>query len=239
MRQKVRKSFLYLSALLFPVTLNYFSPYVSIDGAFLGIVSGSVIVFGLLFVSALFLGRAWCAWLCPAGGISVFAQTINTKTVSVKRLKYVRYGIFMVWLNILILGFVLAGGIKGVNPLHLTDTGFSVDEPIKYLMYYMVVFTWLGLSFWLGKRGACHAICWMSPFLVAGTWLGQKLHLPQLKIKSDPNLCINCKQCTKVCPMSIMVHEELMQGVISNTDCIRCAECVDACPKSVLRLNIH
>lgn len=237
MRQKVRKSFLYLSALLFPITLNYFSPYVSIDGAFLGVVSGSLIVFGLLFVSALFLGRAWCAWLCPAGGISEFAHTINAKAVPVKRLKYVRYGIFTIWLSILVLGFVLAGGIKGVNPLHLTDTGFSVDEPMKYITYYMVVFTWLGLSLWLGKRGACHAICWMSPFLVAGTWFGQKFHLPQLKIKSDPTLCTNCKQCTKACPMSIVVHEELKKGLISNTDCIRCAECIDVCPKSVLRFD--
>lgn len=237
MRQKTRKSFLYLSALLFPITLNYFSPYVSIDGAFLGVVSGSLLVFALLFVSALFLGRAWCGWLCPAGGISEFAQTMNSKSVDVKRLKWFRYGIFTLWFIVLVLAFVLAGGIKGIDPLHLTDTGFSVDEPIKYIIYYTVVFTWLGLSLWLGKRGACHAICWMSPFLVAGTWVGQKLHLPQLKIKSDPSLCINCKQCTKACPMSIVVHEELKKGLISNTDCIRCAECIDVCPKSVLRFK--
>jgi ferredoxin-type protein NapH len=32
-----------------------------------GIVNGSFISFTLMFLSALFLGRLWCGWACPAG----------------------------------------------------------------------------------------------------------------------------------------------------------------------------
>jgi ferredoxin-type protein NapH len=50
-----------------PVTINYFSPYVIIDGASQGIVNGSFISFTLMFLSALFVGMLWCGWACPAG----------------------------------------------------------------------------------------------------------------------------------------------------------------------------
>ena len=58
MRQKIRKILLYTSLFLFPLTLNFFSPYVSIDGAFAGVLSGSALLFGLLFLSGLFFGLA-------------------------------------------------------------------------------------------------------------------------------------------------------------------------------------
>ena len=37
MRQKTRKILLYVSLFLFPITMNFLSPYVSIDGAFAGV----------------------------------------------------------------------------------------------------------------------------------------------------------------------------------------------------------
>ncbi|MDP3446771.1 MAG: 4Fe-4S binding protein, partial [Eubacteriales bacterium] len=91
MRQKIRRILLYVSLFLFPVTLNFFSPYVSIDGAFAGVLSGSAILFLLLFLSGLFFGRAWCGWLCPAGGVAEVAQTVNPKPANAKRLRIVRY----------------------------------------------------------------------------------------------------------------------------------------------------
>lgn len=68
-RQRWRRVLLLVSLVLFPVTLNYLSPYVILDAASQGIVNGSLLVFGALFLSALLLGRVWCGWLCPAGGL--------------------------------------------------------------------------------------------------------------------------------------------------------------------------
>jgi ferredoxin-type protein NapH len=238
MRQKIRRTIIYLSLLLFPVTLNYFSPYVSIDGAFRGIVSGSVLIFILLFLSGLFFGRAWCSWLCPVAGLSEMAMTINSGKVPVKRLKRLRYTIFAIWFGILIAGFVLAGGIKAIDPLHMSENVISVDQPLKYIIYYMVLLALFGLSILIGKRGACHTICWMSPFLVAGTRLGRMLHLPQLRIASDSSKCIECNQCNQKCPMCVQVSTEAKTGMIKSTDCILCGECVDACPKKVLKYDM-
>ena len=61
--QKIRISVLTLSLILFPVTLYYLSPVVSLMGAAAGIVTGSVLVFCAQLIIALFLGRSFCSWL--------------------------------------------------------------------------------------------------------------------------------------------------------------------------------
>ena len=68
-RQRIRQAAIIVMLLLFPVVLNFLSPYVIIDGASQGIINGSFIVFGSMLVGSLFLGRAWCGWACPAAGL--------------------------------------------------------------------------------------------------------------------------------------------------------------------------
>lgn len=234
MRQKVRKILLYVSLFLFPLTMNYLSPYVSVDGAFAGVLSGSAMLFCLLFLSGLFFGRAWCGWLCPAGGVAELCQTVNPKPANTKRLRVVRYSIFAVWFGVLVTGFVLAGGIRGIDPLRMTERYISVDEPVKYIVYYSVLGLIFVLDLALGRRGACHAVCWMSPFLSAGMALGRTLHLPQMRIRAKTEACIECKKCNQKCPMSIDVSAAVKTGSVESFDCILCGECVNSCPKGVL-----
>ena len=62
-----------------------------------------------------------------------------------------RYSIFAVWFGVLVTGFVFAGGIKGVDPLRLTERYVSVDEPLKYIMYYLVL-----------GRFSCSTLRWVA-----------------------------------------------------------------------------
>jgi polyferredoxin len=233
----VRRITSFVSFLLFPVTLNFFSPYVSIDGAMAGIVSGSLIVFSLFFVSGLFFGRAWCSYGCPWAAPSDYLQKVNNKPLPRKKLAILRYSIFGIWFFFLVFGFVMAGGVKGIDPLHLTDRFVSVDEPLKYITYYMVLLLLFLTTVLVGRRGACHTICWMSPFMQAGMLFGEKIRLPRFQVRSKPELCISCKKCTNSCPMSIDVMNDLKNGGIQSKDCILCGECENACPKDVLSIR--
>ena len=56
-RQKVRKTFLFASLLLFPVSMYYFSPYLPFMAAGEGIIAGSLLVFSGMFVTAMLFGR--------------------------------------------------------------------------------------------------------------------------------------------------------------------------------------
>lgn len=238
MLQKIRRAMGYLALLLFPLTLNYFSPYVSMDGAMTGVVSGSLLVFGIMFLTGLFFGRAWCAFVCPMAGLGELTMTLNARDPSKRLLNKIRWSIFTLWALSIIAFLILAGGVKGVDPLHLTESVVSVDMPVKFITYYLVLLIFFLLNVTLGKRGACHSICWMSPFLEAGFRFGRLMRIPQLRIRSRSELCVSCGKCDKVCPMSIPVTEDLKLGAIRTADCILCGQCVDCCPKGVLAYGI-
>jgi len=67
-RQKLRKGMILFSFFLFPAIFYYLSPVVIIQASMNGIINGSFIMFLLLFMSALVLGRAYCGWICPGAG---------------------------------------------------------------------------------------------------------------------------------------------------------------------------
>lgn len=234
---QIRRTIAFIGFLLFPLTLNYFSPYVSVTAAYDGVIAGSVILFITLLVTSIFFRRTWCSYLCPVSAIADYSERINNRNVNIKKLRVIRYSIFGLWFTALIIGFFVSSNIT-INPFYMTESIISVDEPFKFITYYAVLFTLVILTLVIGKRGACHSICWMSPFLVAGSWIGDKLNLPQMRIQSNPNACISCSKCNKACPMSIDVMNELKKGTIESYDCINCAECENICPKNVLKLTI-
>ena len=78
-RQRIRMALLFLALLTFPITLYYFSPVMILGGASEGVINASFIVFGLMFLASLFVGRLWCGWACPAGALQEFAAPINNK----------------------------------------------------------------------------------------------------------------------------------------------------------------
>ena len=123
-------------------------------------------------------------------------MAINDRRVDRKRLRIIRYAIFGIWITAVVLSFVAAGGVTSVDLLHLTENGISTDQPVKFITYYMVVLLLFITTVLVGRRGACHALCWMSPFLVFGMKTGELLHLPRLRVVSNPETCVSCKACT-------------------------------------------
>jgi polyferredoxin len=83
-RQRVRRALIIFSFVLMPVTFVYISCPIIIEGASEGIITGGLIVFILIFISSLFLGRLWCGWLCPGGGPQEIYFQINNKHVNME-----------------------------------------------------------------------------------------------------------------------------------------------------------
>jgi ferredoxin-type protein NapH len=231
-RQQVRKIMLLFSFLLFPVTIWYFSPYLIIMGASQGVVTGSFIVFILLFAGSLFFGRWFCGWICPAAGLQEACTMIHSKPV--KTGNWIKYLIWVPW--IILIGFVAlqAGGLKTIDPFYQTDHGISVTQPQSYIFFYIVVGLITILALTAGKRAFCHHICWMAPFMIIGTKIQNLFRWPALHLRVEPNLCLHCKKCSRECPMSLDVEQMVRKGIIGNSECILCGNCADACPKSVI-----
>ncbi len=236
-RQRIRKAVILTTFLFFPIILNYFSPYVIIDGASQGIVNGSLIMFAAMFVSSLFLGRAWCGWVCPAGGLQEAAFAVNPGPFKTGKRDWIKWLIWVPWLALIALAVIRAGGYRRVDFFHLTDSGVSVTEPLQYITYLLVVGIFFGLAVFAGRRAACHTICWMAPFMIVGRWLRNRLAWPALRLSANASACRGCLKCATNCPMSLDVHGMVQREQMEHAECILCGTCVDNCSSTAIRFT--
>jgi polyferredoxin len=130
-----------------------------------------------------------------------------------------------------------AGGWRQVNPLYLTESGISVDEPAKYLVYYAVVALFVGLALLAGRRAGCHTICWMAPFMILGRAIRNRAGWPALRLQTEPAACRACRKCATNCPMSLNVTAMVQAGRLEHAECILCGTCVDNCPHGAIRFT--
>jgi ferredoxin-type protein NapH len=107
-RQKIRHGILLSSFFLFPATFYYMSPVLIIEAAHRGIINGSFILFALLFLSALVLGRGFCGWLCPGAGCQEAIMKVRERRI--KKGDWVKWVIWVPWIAAIVIAAVKAGG---------------------------------------------------------------------------------------------------------------------------------
>lgn len=233
-RQKVRLFVLLLALLFFPITIWYFSPYLIIMGATQGIITGSFIIFCLLFLTSIFTGRVFCGYLCPMSGLQECLSYVNDKKPKQGFRNYIKYVIWSIWIVGIALCFINQKNEIQINFLYQTDHGISVSNIYAYVIYYGVILFVLIPAVLFGKRVFCHYFCWMAPFMILGTKVRKVLHLPGLRIRAKKDECISCNKCNQKCPMALEVSQMAKKGEIISNECIQCGTCIDNCPKKVL-----
>ena len=236
-RQRTRKAMVLIMFALFPVIYYYMSPYLVIMGASEGVIAGDVIVFALLFVSSLFLGRAYCGWVCPAGATQELCLRIRNKSFKNGKRNWIKYAIWVPWIVIIIVMFLQAGTIRAIDPLYQTYYGISITGFESAIMFLAIAGLIAGIALVAGKRGSCHTICWMAPFMIIGRKIRNSVNWPALQLEADKSKCVNCKACTRNCSMSLDVNAMVQKQSMENSECILCGNCVDICPKSAIKYS--
>lgn len=235
--QTIRRTLIFISFLLFPVTLYYFSPVLILQGASEGVAVGSFFVFSALLISSLLLGRAFCGWVCPAGGLQDICSTINNRPAKGTWSNWIKYVIWVPWIAGIIILFTSAGGMTRADPLYETVGGISVLTLQAVVIFYFFVALIAGLALVFGRRTFCHTVCWMAPFMVIGTWIKNRIRWPSLHLRTKKEACIRCGKCTKNCLMSLPVEQMVNRDSMENSECVLCGVCVDGCPKDVIRFS--
>lgn len=234
-RQKVRNTFLIISFLLFPITQFYFSPFLIIWGASKGLITASALIFTIFFFMSLLVGRVFCGWICPCGAMQEILFLGNNNNPKTGKLDYIKFFIWIPWMIAIITVVLLAGGYKRADYLFIIDHGISVSNIYMYIPYYIVILLFFLNSIIFGKRASCHYLCWMSPFMIIGRKISSFLNTPALRIKVEKDKCINCKKCSKECPMSLEVNNMVNCNKMENSECILCGKCVDSCPQNAIQ----
>ena len=235
-RQSIRRTMIIGMFFLFPITITWLSPVIPLLYAgFLGVLAGAAIVFLLQFLTSLFLGRAFCGFVCSGGGLQECLMRISDNKIKSAKMNIVKWIIWLPWVLTLIALFIRAGGIHRVDFFAgAIDNWIFLFAPYRYMIYFGVILLAAVLHLLVGTRAFCHSICWMAPFMILGTTLSDWLRLPRLRLKSNQGSCIGCKQCSKKCPMSLDVKTMVETANMKNSECILCGECIDICPKKAI-----
>ena len=202
-----------------------------------GVVSGSLILFGLQLVTAPFLGRLFCSWLCPVGAIGEFAMVARPKPVNRPRIHWIKYLVWFPWLLGIAAILLRSGGVSSVQPGYATVWGLSVSTVNALVIYLIVAAIFVGLALVVGRRAGCHTICWMAPFMILGRFVGARLGLPGVRLLARSESCVSCGSCPAACSMSLPVQEMVARGNMDHSDCILCGECVDTCARETIRFS--
>jgi ferredoxin-type protein NapH len=237
-RQRLRKGIILSSFFLFPATFYYLSPILIIESTVEGIINGSFIMFLLMFLSALILGRAYCGWVCPgAGGQEAISSARNKR---VTKGDYIKWVIWIPWICIIIFLAIRRGGYEKIDFLYRTTHGFSIGDIGGLIAYLVVLFLLIVLpAFIFGRRSFCHHLCWMAPFMILGRKLRNRFNWVSLQLKADSECCTHCQTCTQNCPMSLPVERMVETNKMENTECILCGTCIDGCEFNVIRFSFY
>jgi len=236
-RQRMRLTLIIFSFILYPVTFAYISCPIIIEAAGFGIVSGGLAVFALIFLSSIILGRLWCGWLCPSGGLQEISRLLGDRPLRTRKLEWLKYLVFIGIFGSLAFAIWSASGLKTIDLFYRTENGISILAAGGIAAFLGPVIMVVIVTLIFGRRGFCHTFCPIAVMIIIGRKIHNLLHWPALHIAADANRCIDCKKCSKECPMSLDVNAMVRKGTMENTDCILCGNCVDTCPNNVIRYS--
>jgi polyferredoxin len=227
------ETFLPISAL---ISLKYWL----LTGTFNTIHPASLVLLLIITATAVFLKKGFCGWVCPFGLLSEYLARVHLWIFDrprrlprgldypLRSLKYLLLGFF---------AYAIFWGM-GLNDLAaFINTPYNRVADVKMYLFFahaslltikvlaaLVLLSVLVRHFW------CRYLC---PY---GALLGMLSWLSPLKIHRNPESCIDCGKCTKVCPANIKVDKA---RTVWSDECNACLQCVDACPvKETLHLSI-
>ncbi|MCF7708778.1 MAG: 4Fe-4S binding protein [Verrucomicrobia bacterium] len=218
------EAFLPISSMM---TLKYWL----LSGDFPLVHPAGLILFVVIALTALFLKRGFCSWVCPVGLLNEYLSKIHVLIFDKPRHVWRWLDYPLRSLKYLLALFVLWAILVQMNApaLHaFINSPYNKVADIKMLKFFveatpltikvllgLVLLSILVRNFW------CRYLCPYGALLGALSWLSP------WKIRRNTITCIDCEKCTKVCPMDINVHKP--KTVLSD-ECTACLMCVAACP---------
>lgn len=187
----------------------------------------------LVFAIYAFLGRAFCAWICPLGLLLEMAHSLRDRVQARLRRKGKRFPDLSIphevkyWL----LAFFLLLAFLSSLPVFTTLSPINI---VAWLLIFrmgpeMIVLGLVLLVDTLAPRGFCRSLC---PLGALYSILGRFSPL-RILISPETTVRLYCLQCTVHCPMGIDLVEDhilLDKASIEDPECTRCGICVDICP---------
>ncbi len=232
---KLRKFFSFSAFFLLPISLNYFSSVLLIQAGFENTFSIMHIIYALMLISSIFLGAAWCGYICPFGALQDLLPDKGKKPRFMQSKGLNLKAITGILFLILLLLPIIQYGFKKVEIFyHMEDTKVTLDSMHGLILYYIITGSIILICAVFGKRVWCRYFCPMYILNYIGLQISKFFKLPRLKISPDNTKCTECRKCSYACPMGLKVSEMAKTKKWNYNECIQCGACISACKSRAL-----
>ena len=186
---------------------------------FLGVFEAAVVHFLVAkILGPLMFGRGWCGYACWTAMV-LDLLPYKTPQNPRKNWGYIRYVMFLVILCGMVSLFILKLSNLDLIIYYLFIAG--------NLTYYIVGII---LAYNLkDNRAFCKYVCPITVFLKISCYFSL------LRVKVDEDLCVDCGNCIKSCPMNVDILDNSRKRE-NATECILCLNCIHSCSKDALKL---
>jgi polyferredoxin len=186
-------------------------------------------------LSSFLARKVFCSWVCPVGGISRALEWAGKKTIWRRRKKETLVNRWadrgLISLKYLLLAFfawaiLWTMDIDAISGFLHTPYNHAADA--KMLLFFTDISRTAGLTLallfllsFVIKHFWCRYLC---PY---GALLGLVSWMSPLRVVRDGTTCIDCRACTRACPVEITVHRK---ASVWTPECTGCMSCVTSCP---------
>lgn len=196
---------------------------------------------GLMLVlwlgASITLGRGWCSWACFYGGLDEGFSKIGKKPIIKNINRKWTYFPFALLLTIVLTSAITLTPtycawlcpFKAVTEFEeVTSTTMLLETIVFFSLFVGLVVV---LPILTKKRTQCGLFCPMGAFQS----FTNKFNIFDVRI--NPEKCVNCKLCVKVCPTFSLDEESIEKGRPRIT-CTKCGKCIDVCAKNAISFHI-
>ncbi len=183
-------------------------------------------IFFFLLITMI-LGRVWCGWGCPQTAFVDLAEALARRLgLTARHFRITGPPGRRLLLIFFFLGFALLAGASFVWYFVPPEEYFTLlahgNLGLWPLGTTLVLATLVFFDLLLLRRLFCRDFCPYGRFQTVIVHPGT---LTLRELPAEAERCIDCKACTRACPMDI----DIRQGY--QIECINCARCLDACRK--------
>ena len=193
------------------------------------------LLLGVLVVVAVygvFLGRGYCAFVCPINLVSDLANFLRRK-LRIQNVRFLaisrraRFGVLFLSLLLSFIFGVLAW--ESISPISMLHRGVVFGMGVGF-------FGMLGVflfDLFVLKNGFCGHLC---PLGATYGLIGAKA---MLRVTHDVRNCTKCMECVRICPENQVLHMVGKHSApVADMACIKCGRCIEVCNDNALKFSV-
>ncbi len=185
-------------------------------------------------VYGLFLGRAFCSWVCPINMVTDLANWLRRKLsldkdeTNIRLNRNIRY--WAIGLTLIISAYFGLTAFEIISPISMLHRGVVFGIGMGWAAV-LVIFL---VDLFVTRNAFCSHICPLGGFYSVIS------RFSLIRVAHNYEKCTECMKCKVVCPENQVLYMIGKESVsVTDGECSNCGRCIEVCDDDALGFNIR